>query len=184
VTTLLLVRHGETDWNSERRWQGHTDRPLNEAGRAQAEELAAALFDRGVDVIYASDLARAHETAMIVAEQLGRSVLIDPRLREVDVGDWSGLLQTEIDAAGLTTWSGGETYDEMGERVVPAMLDLAGRHPGKTVLIVTHGGVIRACRASAAGLGYEESREQIGSMENCAVIEFHVADDRLIVPIG
>ncbi len=87
MTTILLVRHGETDWNTERRWQGHADQPLNAAGRAQALELAAALIDRGVDVVYASDLSRAHETAMIVAEQLGRSVLIDPRLREVDVGD-------------------------------------------------------------------------------------------------
>lgn len=184
MTTLLFVRHGETDWNVERRWQGHADQPLNETGRAQARELAASLADRPIDVIYTSDLARAHETAMIVGEQLGRSVLIDPRLREVDVGDWSGRLATDIDADGLTRWNGGETYHQMGERVVAAVVDLAARHPGKTVLIVTHGGVIRACRASAAGLGFEQSREHIDSLANCAVVELHVADDRLVVPIG
>jgi broad specificity phosphatase PhoE len=182
VTTLLLARHGETDWNTERRWQGHADQPLNEAGRAQAHELAAVLRHRTVDVVYASDLSRAHETAMIVGEQLGRSVLIDPRLREVDVGDWSGRLQSELETEGLTAWSGGETHDEMAARAVPAVVDLASRHPGKTVLIVTHGGVIRACRANAAGLGYDESRGHFGSMANCEVVELHLADDRLAVP--
>ena len=184
MTTLLFVRHGETDWNTERRWQGHADQPLNDKGRAQAREAGAQLAELGVDVVYASDLARAHETAVIVAERLGRTVLIDPRLREVDVGDWSGRLQSEIDAEGLTSWNGGETYDEMGARVVSAVLDLAARHPGKTVLIVTHGGVIRACRANAAGLGYHQSREHIDGMPNCAYVELHVADDRLVTPIG
>jgi probable phosphoglycerate mutase len=184
VTTLLFVRHGETDWNTERRWQGHADQPLNETGRSQAREAAALLAERQVDVVYASDLSRAHETATIIAERLGRSVLIEPRVREVDVGDWSGRLQSEIDAEGLATWNGGETYDEMGVRVVAAVLDLAARHPGKTVMIVTHGGVIRACRANAAGLGYQQSREHIDGTPNCAIAELHVAGDRLVTPIG
>jgi broad specificity phosphatase PhoE len=194
VTTLLLARHGETDWNSERRWQGHADQPLNDAGRAQARELAETLAGRSIDAVYASDLSRAHETAEIVASRLGLAVRTDIRLREVDVGDWSGRLWSEIEAsdpdaverwqAGLKGWNGGESYEEMGERVVAAVLDLAARHPGETLLVVTHGGSMRACRASAAGVGYHESRGELGSLGNCAVVELHVADDRLNAPIG
>jgi probable phosphoglycerate mutase len=195
VTTILLARHGETDWNSERRWQGHADRPLNDAGREQARELAETLADRAIDVVYSSDLARAHETALIVADRLGLRVGVDPGLREVDVGDWSGRLLTEIeevDPAGFQrwrqghkAWNGGESYEEMGERVVAAVLRLAARHPGQTVLVVTHGGSIRACRATAAGLAYAASRvAAIGSMANCEVAELHVADGRLAGAAG
>jgi probable phosphoglycerate mutase len=195
VTTILLARHGETDWNSERRWQGHADQPLNDVGRAQARELADTLADRSIDVIYSSDLARAHDTALIVADRLGLPVEVDRGLREVDVGDWSGRVHTEIEGLdpegyrrwqeGGKGWSGGESYEEMGERVVAAVLRLAARHPGQTVLIVTHGGSIRACRATAAGLDYAASRVQaIGTMANCEVAELHVADGRLAGAAG
>jgi broad specificity phosphatase PhoE len=194
VTTLLLVRHGETDWNSERRWQGHSDQPLNDVGRAQAHEVAETLVGRSIDAVYASDLSRANETAEIIAARLGLPVTTDVRLREVDVGDWSGRLWSEIEAsdpeaverlqAGLKAWQGGESYEEMGARVVAAVLELAARHPGRTVLIVSHGGSLRACRASAAGVEYHESRDGIGSLGNCAVVELHVAGDRLVAPIG
>jgi probable phosphoglycerate mutase len=195
MTTLLLVRHGETDWNAEQRWQGHADQPLNDDGRAQARAAGEALYGRRVDAVYASDLRRAHETAELIAARLDLPVETDVRLREVDVGDWSGRLVSEIEAtdpaafatwrAGGKAWSGGESYEEMGERVVAAVLDLARRHPGETLVIVTHGGSIRACRATAAGLSYAESRvSAIGSMANCEVVELHVADDRLTVPIG
>jgi probable phosphoglycerate mutase len=195
VTTILLARHGETDWNSERRWQGHADQPLNEVGREQARELAETLAGRSIDVVYSSDLVRAHETALIVAERLGLPVEGDAGLREVDVGDWSGRLVAEIEAAdpeafqlwrqGRKAWSGGESYEEMGERVVGAVLRLAARNPGQTVLIVTHGGSIRACRATAAGLDYAASRvAAIGSMANCEVVELHVAEGRLAGAAG
>jgi probable phosphoglycerate mutase len=195
VTVILLARHGETDWNSERRWQGHADRPLNDAGREQARELAETLADRAIDVVYSSDLARAHETALIVGDRLGLPVEVDAGLREVDVGDWSGRVHAEIeglDPAGYRRWqeggkgwSGGESYEEMGERVVATVLRLAARHPGQTILIVTHGGSIRACRATAAGLEYAASRvAAIGSMANCEVAELHVADGRLAGAAG
>jgi probable phosphoglycerate mutase len=192
---ILLARHGETDWNSERRWQGHADRPLNDVGREQARALAETLAKRGIDVVYSSDLARAHETALIVAERLDLPVGVDAGLREVDVGDWAGRLLTEIEEAdpagfqrwreGRKAWNGGESYEEMGERVVAAVLRLAARHPGRTILIVTHGGSIRACRAVAAGLDYAASRvSEIGSMANCEVAELHVADGRLAGAAG
>jgi probable phosphoglycerate mutase len=195
MTTILLARHGETDWNSERRWQGHEDRPLNDIGRAQARALADSLADQEIDVVYSSDLVRAHETAQIVADRLGLPVEVDAGLREVDVGDWSGRAQSEIEAIdpegfrrwqqGGKGWSGGESYEEMGERVVAAVLRLAARHPGQTLLLVTHGGSIRACRATAAGLDYAASRGgAIGSMANCEVAELHVADGRLAGAAG
>ena len=195
MTTILLARHGETDWNSERRWQGHADRPLNEVGREQARELAETLADRAIDVVYSSDLLRAHETALIVGKRLGLPVSVDAGLREVDVGDWSGRVHSEIEGLdpdgyrrwreGGKGWAGGESYEEMGERVVAAVLRLASRHPGETVLIVTHGGSIRACRATAARLDYAASRvSAIGSMANCEVAELHVADGRLAEAAG
>jgi probable phosphoglycerate mutase len=195
VTTILLARHGETDWNSERRWQGHADRPLNDVGREQARELAETLAGRAIDVVYSSDLVRAHETALIVADRLGLRVDVDAGLREVDVGDWAGRLLTEIEQddpqgfqrwrQGRKAWNGGESYEEMGERVVAAVLRLAARHPGQTALVVSHGGSIRACRATAAGLDYANSRvAAIGSMANCEVAELHVAEGRLAAAAG
>jgi probable phosphoglycerate mutase len=195
MTTVLLARHGETDWNSERRWQGHADRPLNGAGRAQARELAESLADGEIEVIYSSDLLRAHETALIVGDRLGLPVTVDPGLREVDVGDWSGRVHNEIEGAdpegfrrwnaGGKGWNGGESYEQMGERVVATVLDIAGRHAGQTVLAVTHGGSIRACRASAAGIDYAASRIfTAGTMANCEVAELSVADGRLAAAPG
>jgi probable phosphoglycerate mutase len=190
VTTLLLARHGETDWNSERRWQGHADRPLNDRGRAQARALATALRERSIDAIYSSDLLRAHQTAEIVGEELGLEVRIDAGLREVDVGSWSGLAHGDIELSdpdgfrrwqeGGKGWDGGESYEEMGERVVTAVTAIAARHPGETLLIVSHGGSIRACRAIAAGVEYSRARVSgIGSTENCAVVELRVTDGAL-----
>src|SRR5438876_6692501 len=91
VTTLILARHGETDWNRDGRFQGHADPPLNDRGREQARSLADALADQPIEAIYSSDLRRAHETAQIVAQRQGLEVLVDPDLRERDVGEWSGL---------------------------------------------------------------------------------------------
>jgi broad specificity phosphatase PhoE len=86
VTRIHLVRHGETEWNRELRWQGHSDPPLNERGRDQARSLAAALARRPFTAVYSSDLRRASETAEIVAAPLGLAVHVDSRLREIDVG--------------------------------------------------------------------------------------------------
>ena len=91
MTTLLLVRHGETDWNAEGRLQGHTDRPLNAHGRTQAKDLAERLAGEGADAIYASDLSRAKETAEILGARLGLPVVIDADLREKNWGNWEGL---------------------------------------------------------------------------------------------
>ncbi len=116
VTELLLARHGETDWNRERRWQGHADPPLNELGRAQARRLAEALAGEQLEAIYASDLRRAHETAEIVGARLGLPVTSDPDLREIDVGSWSGLTPRGARRPRLRTAEAKEEHAERGAR--------------------------------------------------------------------
>jgi len=148
ATTLLLARHGETDWNREHRLQGWADPPLNELGRAQALELAAALDGERIDVVYTSDLRRASETANIVAVGLHLRVVEDPSLREVDLGSWSGKLRDEV--AGQTRHDG-ETREQHRDRVVSGVLRIAAAHPGETLLIVSHGGSLRALEAHVAG---------------------------------
>jgi broad specificity phosphatase PhoE len=168
MTTLLLARHGETDWNHARRWQGHADRPLTDRGRAQAVDLAERLADIPLDAVYSSDLRRARETAEAVAHAHGLEVVELPELREVDVGSWQGLTRDEAEArfpegflrwrAGGTGWDDGETYGGMSKRVLAAVDRIAGAHQGGRVLIVTHGGPIRAIHGAALGMDVEAYR--------------------------
>jgi broad specificity phosphatase PhoE len=168
VTTLLLARHGETDWNRARRWQGHADRPLTDRGRAQAAGLAERLAGIPLDAVYSSDLRRARETAEAVAHVQGLEVVELPALREVDVGSWQGLTRDEAEArfpegfqrwrAGATGWDDGESYGEMSRRVLAAVETIANAHQGGRVLIVTHGGPIRAIHGAALGMDVEAYR--------------------------
>jgi probable phosphoglycerate mutase len=188
VTTLLLARHGETDWNAQRRWQGHSDPPLNERGREQARELAAALD--GVDVIYTSDLARARETAEILGARLGLEVRLDPRLRERSFGAWEGKTWDELEqgfADALERWRAGEThgpedaepYADFSRRVESFLEDVVHRHPGARVLVVGHGGSIRAIHALAEGLDYARDHLQIPAVANCGLSRYAVLDGKL-----
>jgi 2,3-bisphosphoglycerate-dependent phosphoglycerate mutase len=149
VTTLFLVRHGETDWNAEGRLQGHTDRPLSDYGRRQAQQLAGELENEELEAIYSSDLARAHETAEIVGERLGLPVVLDPDLREKDWGTWEGLNAVERDHVEFV----GETTEAHEERILEALRRIAERHPGdRRVLVVTHGGSMRRVQTAALGM--------------------------------
>lgn len=188
-TTILLARHGETDWNAVGRWQGHTDRSLTELGRRQAAELAERLADVELDAVYSSDLLRAVETAEPVAKRLGLPLQTLPELREVDVGTWAGLTRDEVAerfpdgfrrwSEWQTGWEDGETYDEMGERVVGAILRLAGEHPGERILVVSHGGAIRALHAAAAGIDIATFRQLRPVVENARVTAILVENGRL-----
>ena len=151
-TTILLARHGETDWNRDGVFQGHADPPLNETGRAQARELARRLEDVSVDVVYASDLRRAFQTAEIVAAAWGLTVVAEPGLREVDVGSWSGLTRDQIAERfpGVSRHDG-ETEAAHRERVVTTVTRIARTHAGESVLVVSHGGSLRALRRHALG---------------------------------
>ena len=159
TTTLILARHGETDWNREGRFQGHADPPLNDTGRAQAARLAEMLADEPIDAIYASDLRRAHETAEIVAAGRNVDVVVEPDLRERDVGEWSGLTLPEIEERypdELRRFreegtSVGESREALAQRVVAAVRRIADAHPAGHVLVVTHGGALRTLRHAAGG---------------------------------
>jgi broad specificity phosphatase PhoE len=186
VTTILLARHGESDWNRTRRWQGFADRPLTDLGRRQAMELAARLEETGLDAVYSSDLQRASETAEIVARSKRLDVRTDPDLREVDVGSWSGLTRAEAEARypeayarwlrGNEGWDDGETYDQLGERVVRAIQRIANEHEGQRVLIVAHGGTIRAIHAAALGIDVHTYR-RIQRVEPNATLSAVCVDD-------
>ncbi|MGL6278726.1 MAG: histidine phosphatase family protein [Gaiella sp.] len=184
ATRLLLARHGETDWNAVGRWQGHADPPLNETGRAQAAELAERLTSAGVEAIFSSDLRRAAETAAIVAQRLRLGVVEDTDLREIDVGSWSGLTRAEVAERypeGFARWQAGEighdgeTREQLGERIERALLRLAAAQPGRVVLVLTHGGAIRAARRLAVG-------DPGDGIPNCGTLELVVAGGRLAAP--
>jgi broad specificity phosphatase PhoE len=162
VITLLLARHGQSDWNHSKRWQGHADRPLTDLGRKQAVDLADRLDDTDLDAVYSSDLRRARDTAEVVARRKGLDVWTTSDLREVDVGSWSGLTRAEAEARfpeayarwlqGGEGWEDGETYQQLEARVVRALGRIAADHDGGRVLVVAHGGTIRAVHAAALGV--------------------------------
>ena len=190
VTTLLLVRHGETDWNRDGRWQGHSDTHLNELGREQARRVAAELDGDGVDVMYTSDLARARETAEIIADELDLNVRTDDRLRERSFGAWEGLTAPEIEerfADELASWHRGdgpgaadaEPFERFAERVLAFLEPALERHPDETVLVVAHGGTIRVIHAFASGVDYVRDHRLIPGVPNCAVIRYAAQDGKL-----
>jgi probable phosphoglycerate mutase len=158
MTTLLLIRHGETDWNAAGRLQGHTDRPLNEYGRRQARELADRLARDGIQAVYASDLARARETAEILGARLGLDVVVDPDLREKNWGSWEGLTSDERAQIEFE----GESTEAHRERVLRAVQRIAEAHPGERVAVVMHGGSLRRIQAAVSGFAPPV-------IDNCAV---------------
>jgi broad specificity phosphatase PhoE len=189
VTTILLARHGETDWNREDRFQGHADPPLNEAGRQQAAELARSLAGEHLAAVYSSPLRRALETADILSRPHELHPVALEALREVDVGSWQGRTRAELEEQvpdqfrrwlGYEQgWEDGETYEEMGSRVVTALLELAERHAGERILVVTHGGPIRATAAFAQGITHSEARRAGPVVDNCFVARFAVEQGAL-----
>jgi broad specificity phosphatase PhoE len=170
MTTILLVRHGETDWNREGRFQGHADPPLNELGRQQARQLAEQLAPMPIDAVYSSDLKRARETAEIVAARKGLTVTVERGLREIDVGSWSGLTRAEIEERFPgARHHDGETREAHLARIVAAAERIARDHPGERVLIVSHGGSLRALRGHALGAAPHP-------IPNCEVFQLRFRD--------
>ena len=187
VTTIHLARHGETDWNRELRWQGHADPPLNALGRQQARALAESLAEMRIAAVYSSDLLRASETAEIVAGRLEVPLHLDAALRELDVGSWQGQTLSELEArhaeavarwkeSGEHGWEGGESHAEMAARVLEAIRSIAAEHVGQEILVVSHGGPMRALRAFAAGLDYPGDRRSVRYTDNCEVCGIAVED--------
>ncbi len=168
MTTILLARHAETDWNRDRRYQGHADPPLNEAGRRQAQRLADELAGQPIDAVYTSDLRRASETAEIVASRLGLPVETEVSLREIDVGSWQGLTRQELDGRD---WDG-ESHEQHRERMLRALRQIGRGHPRGRVLVVSHGGSLRRIQEVVLG-------EELPVIEHCSVWPFVIEEGTL-----
>ena len=172
ATRIVLVRHGETEWNRTRRVQGHTDVPLNDVGRRQARELAAELDGEVVDAIYSSDLSRARETAEILSMARSIPVVSLPELREKHFGTWEGLTDVEVrerfPEAHAKGWGDGESSEEMAERIVGVVERIVEAHEGELVIVVTHGGPMRAILRHYDG--------DAAPIANCGVVRLEARD--------
>ncbi|HET7069599.1 MAG TPA: histidine phosphatase family protein [Nocardioides sp.] len=169
--TLVVVRHGETDWNRSGRAQGHADIPLNDTGRVQAQAVARLLAGFGPVRLWSSDLVRARQTAEAIAETTGLAMECDSRLREYDVGERSGLTLQEAaerypeeyaayrSRRSATLVPGEETTEQVRDRVVPALLScFSGLGPGQTGIAVLHGACLRVGLMGLIGWPWEQAR--------------------------
>jgi len=171
-TELIMIRHGVTAWNKERRFQGQIDIPLDDEGLRQAQLLGQSMAGAALAAVYASDLTRARQTAEPLASAIGLPVVAEPGLRERHYGAFEGRTWDELQrehAADFARWrarepdfslpGGGETLLALHDRVEATMRALAARHPGSSVVAVTHGGVLDCAYRIATGLGMREPRQ-------------------------
>jgi probable phosphoglycerate mutase len=174
-TNIVLIRHGETAWNAERRLQGHLDIALNAEGLRQAEALADALAGEHIDTIFSSDLQRARQTAQAVADRKAMPLHTDVRLRERCFGGFEGLLYAdiaqrfprefaawqarEVDAPMPEGARQAETFRQFYQRSVQAIGELAEQHEGQSLVLVAHGGVLECAYRAALGLSLETPRD-------------------------
>ena len=193
TTHLLLIRHGETAWNAERRLQGHLDIALNTEGLRQAAALGTGLADEQIDAVISSDLQRAQQTALALACGRGLAVGVDPMLRERCYGGFEGLLYAEIEQrfpAQFAAWQArdidsvmpagarvAESFRQFFDRCTSAILTHAARHPGQTVALVAHGGVLECAYRAALGLSLESPRNF--PVMNASINRFSVSDGKL-----
>lgn len=181
MARLILIRHAETDWNLEGRWQGQADVPLNVSGLKQAERMAKTTARLGLTALYSSDLRRATQTAEAIARQTGLAIQFDPRLREIDQGEWEGMFVEDIqtryadifqrrkaDPWGVSP-PGGETALQVNKRVLAAIRDIIQQHPEGVIGIVSHGFSLAVTIAHYQGHPINEVWNLIP--ENCQVIE-------------
>jgi glucosyl-3-phosphoglycerate phosphatase len=170
VRRLVMLRHGQTEWNAGNRMQGQLDTDLSELGRAQAVAVAEVLAKRHPLLIVSSDLRRAYDTAAVLTERTGSPLVVDERLRETHLGDWQGMNHSEVDAAAPgarvawrndATWAphGGESRVDVARRSLPlvgelvdSQLDWGIDDPEQPVVLVAHGGLIAALTARLVGL--------------------------------
>ena len=175
MTELWLLRHGQTDWNLTGRWQGQaSDAPgLNDMGRAQALALLDQLSNANFSALYSSDLPRARQTAGLIAEPLGLIVAFEPRLREMNLGAWEGMLSSDIEMRYPHEMEerkrdpfharapNGESPLEVAGRVIPAVDGIAGKYPNASVLIVSHGVPLAVIICHTQGFPLDEVYEHV-----------------------
>ena len=164
MSQLILIRHCETLWNRERRMQGHSDSPLSDIGMRQAQLLARRLQEMKFTSLYCSDSGRAQHTARSVAELTGHELIVEPRLRERHFGIFEGLTALEIEAQHPAAYArfksrdphyavpGGESATGFRDRALACLTEIAGRHVGELVVIVTHGLVCDVAYRAAHGI--------------------------------
>lgn len=163
LTTLWLLRHAQSEWNHEGRWQGQADTPLSDLGRQQAHRVGKRLRRYPITQIISSDAQRAMDTARVVGSYLRLAPAPHPGLRESDIGVWAGLTTPEIKARFPDEWAamnaradvrrgGGETYSELRARTLAVAQEVAARYHGQNILLVSHGASIRALISAALGL--------------------------------
>ncbi|MBQ8868130.1 MAG: histidine phosphatase family protein [Oscillospiraceae bacterium] len=198
MVRFVIVRHGFSEGNREKRFSGQMDVPLDAAGKKQAQSVAKYVCDNfKIDAIYSSDLIRAYDTAKPCAEALGLEINTCKELREVDVGAFTGVLIEEVKVRfkeafenyrqnpGIAQFPDGESYGDMLKRALSAIEKIAAENDGKTVLIATHGGVVRVLRAHWLGI----SLEDIGAVPHVpnasvTVAEYFDADHVNLTQIG
>lgn len=162
-TVLILLRHGQSAWNHEGRWQGQADAPLSELGHAQAHRVGRRLANLHIDHIYTSDLQRSADTARIIGQYLNLAPQLHASLRETNLGQWTGLTTAEIQQRYPEEWramlarqevrrGGGELYSEVIARTAAFARTVVSNHPGQRVLLVSHGAAIRAMITGVLGL--------------------------------
>lgn len=193
MTRIILVRHGQTTWNLELKYQGHTDIELSPLGLTQAKQVADRLAKEKIAAVYASDLSRAFVTAQHIAAQHQLPVMQVPELREIKFGEWEGLTHEQIQAKWPELINrffihtdeieipGGESFRILKERASRAIDHLVAKHPGETIAVVSHGGTIRTilCAALNMHLNYVWGFRQDNTAVN--IIEYH--DERAIVTL-
>ena len=182
---LLLVRHGLTDWNRQGRIQGHSEIELNQVGLAQARALSERLASETLDAIYASNLGRARATAEIIAAPHGLPVQIEPRLCEANYGAWEGHTMDELrrdDPERATAWMtepvdvcppGGETLEEVADRVAAVLDELRQRPDDEQIVLVGHGGSVRALLSVALQIPQGYSRRLRVDTASLSIIQLN-----------
>ncbi|MCP5096041.1 MAG: histidine phosphatase family protein [Chloroflexi bacterium] len=166
TTTLLLIRHGQTDWNVAGRWQGHADIPLNETGKAQANALAERLADWPIKAIYSSDLMRCVQTATAVSNTTGITPIYNPIWRERDVGEFSGFTSQQVREKFPEVWKNakrgmvdppnGEAFLDLRKRSMAAFEETIAQHNGDMIAVFSHGGVLHTLIAQIIGIDKDE----------------------------
>ena len=198
LTTVILVRHGETDWNLEGRLQGHGNSSLSDLGKRQSEALADRLLKLNIDAVYSSDLQRAVDTVTPYLKRSGKAVTTTEALREKSYGDWEGMSRCELEAAYPDLWNryhtqreihtpvpGGETWHDVEARTVGFVRSVvADQGVGRAVLMIGHGGALRpiilhALHAPLASLTHF-------SVDNASLTEIHFKppDDGRVVTLN
>ncbi|AJQ28652.1 alpha-ribazole phosphatase [Pelosinus fermentans] len=193
MTRVIFVRHGQTSWNQEGKYQGHSDISLNERGIRQGNLVAKRLANEKISAIYSSDLLRAQQTAEAIADYHGLPVITKPEFREINFGIWEGLTYQEI----MADWSEiltamyskpgeigppqGESFQVVKQRVTRSLQECIAKHQEQTIVLVSHGGTMRVLLCAALGIGLDKiwSMRQDSSAIN--IIEY--IDNRAVVSL-